>query len=372
MIKFLDLHKINDRFRDDFKAAFSQSLDTAHFILGKNVSQFETQFANYCGTKYCVGTANGLDALTLILRGYIQLGKLKKGDKVIVPANTFIATILSVLHANLVPVLVEPNPKTYNLCIASVKANLTKDVKAIIMVHLYGQLANVEHFKQLAKTSNLLLIEDAAQAHGAEANCQDIKAKSQKSGNLLDAAAFSFYPSKNLGALGDGGAITTNDSSLVEVVKLLRNYGSSQKYKNEIIGYNSRLDDMQAAFLSIKLKSLEADNDKRRSIAKRYLNEIKNSKLKMPFYDGSKNHVFYAFVIEVKDRAHFINYLNSNKVESLVHYPIPPHKQNALQQFSHLQLPITENIHNSIVSLPISPVMTINAVKTVIKVLNNY
>lgn len=372
MIKFLDLYKINNRFNNDFKAAFNQSLDTAHFILGQNVSQFETEFANYCGTKHCVGTANGLDALTLLLKGYIQLGKLKKGDKVIVPANTFIATILSVLHANLVPVFVEPNLDTYNLCIASVKANLTKDVKAIIVVHLYGQLADTESLQQLAKTSNLLLIEDAAQAHGAEIKTQNLKPKTQKSGNLSDAAAFSFYPSKNLGALGDGGAITTNDSDLFEVVKLLRNYGSSQKYKNDIIGFNSRLDDMQAAFLSIKLKQLDADNDNRRSIAKRYLSGINNSKLKMPFYDGSQNHVFYAFVVEIKDRAHFIDYLNLNEIESLVHYPIPPHQQKALQQFSHLQLPITEKIHNSIVSLPISPVMTETNVETVIKVLNKY
>lgn len=394
MIKFLDLHKINNRFNDEFKDAFSKSLEDSHFILGNNVSKFENEFAAYCGTKYCVGTANGLDALTLILKGYVQLGELKKGDKVIVPANTFIATILSVLHADLVPVLVEPNPETYNLSTVEVRDNLNDEVKAIIMVHLYGQLADVEGLKQLANEYNLILIEDAAQAHGAIANSknkkQNSKAQTQntncdglistststscsfRAGNLSHAAAFSFYPSKNLGALGDGGAITTNDSELFETVNLLRNYGSKDKYKNEIIGYNSRLDDMQAAFLSIKLKSLDKDNQRRREIAKAYLDGINNSKLKMPIYNGSQNHVFYAFVVEVNDRDDFIKFLNLNYIEWLIHYPIPPHKQQALKAFLHFSLPLTEKIHKRIISLPISPVMTNKEVQTVIDVLNTY
>ncbi|NRD20745.1 DegT/DnrJ/EryC1/StrS family aminotransferase [Winogradskyella eckloniae] len=364
MIKFLDLHKINNRYRDAFEASFKSSLDDAYFVLGKNVTHFENEFAKYCGTTYCVGTANGLDALTLILKGYIQLGILKKGDKVLVPANTFIATILSVLHADLVPVLVEPDPETYNISVASVKANIT-DAKAIIMVHLYGQLCNVESLQKIAETHNLLLIEDAAQAHGAEC-------KLGKAGSLSHAAAFSFYPSKNLGALGDGGAITTSNPQLVDVVKLLRNYGSAKKYVNEIVGVNSRLDDMQAAFLNIKLKTLDADNDKRRKIASAYVSGIKNPKIKLPFYDTTKAHVFYAFVVEVENRTEFTQFLDAHKIEWLIHYPTPAHKQQALSSFSNVELPITEQIHKKIISLPISPVMSTEEVQQVIAILNSY
>ncbi|MBV7270432.1 DegT/DnrJ/EryC1/StrS family aminotransferase [Winogradskyella luteola] len=372
MIKFLDLHKVNDRFRNEFKAAFSKSLDASNYILGENVSKFESEFAQYCGTAYCIGTANGLDALTLILKGYIQIGKLKKGDKIIVPANTFIATILSVLHAELEPVLIEPNPYTYNLSIEHVEKALDENVKAIIMVHLYGQLADNESLMQLCKSNDLLLIEDAAQAHGAIASTENENFKSLKAGNLSHAAAFSFYPSKNLGALGDGGAVTTNDLELFEAVSLLRNYGSKEKYKNEIIGFNSRLDDLQAAFLSIKLKYLDLDNEKRRAIAKQYLEGISNPKLKLPSYDGSHNHVFYAFVMEVEDRGSFTKFLDEHKVGWLIHYPLAPHKQNAFRQFSHLKLPLTEQIQERVISLPISPVMTDEQLKTVIEVLNSY
>ncbi|MAB48027.1 MAG: aminotransferase [Flavobacteriaceae bacterium] len=367
MIPFLDLHKINNRFREELKASFEQSLDTSYYILGPNVKKFETEFAHYCETDYCIGTANGLDALTLILKGYIEIGKLKKGDKVMVPANTFIATILAVIHADLEPVLVEPNPKTYNISINEVESAFTEDIKAIIMVHLYGQLADYESLKTISKQHNLLLIEDAAQAHGAISNSENIKA-----GNLANAAAFSFYPTKNLGALGDGGAVTTNDKELNEAISLLRNYGSKVKYENEVIGYNSRLDDLQAAFLSVKLKTLDSDNERRQQIAQHYLKEIKNPKLRLPFYDESKNHVFYAFVVELENRDDFINHLNKNDVEWLIHYPIPPHKQKALQRFSHLKLPITEQIHKRIISLPISPVLTDLEVNTVIKVINTY
>ncbi|SDH78106.1 DegT/DnrJ/EryC1/StrS family aminotransferase [Winogradskyella thalassocola] len=364
MIKFLDLYKINDRFRDEFQASFSKSLDDAHFILGNNVTNFEYEFANFCGTKFCIGTGNGLDALTLILKGYIELGKLKKGDRVIVPANTFIATILSVLHAELVPVLVEPNPDTYNISVDTDKA-LFMEAKAIIMVHLYGQLADVEGFQKVAKDFNLLLIEDAAQAHGASCHLG-------KAGNLSHAAAFSFYPTKNLGALGDGGAVTTNDSELGDVLKLLRNYGSEEKYTNKMIGFNSRLDDMQAAFLRIKLKTLDKDNERRQEIARTYLAGIHNSKLKLPLYNGSKNHIFYAFVVEVDDRTNFTEFLNRNNIEWLIHYPIPPHQQEALKEFSHFKLPLTEKIHKRIISLPMSPVMTERDIQTVIDVLNTY
>ncbi|MHA7843795.1 MAG: DegT/DnrJ/EryC1/StrS family aminotransferase [Winogradskyella sp.] len=383
MINFLDLHKINNRFRKELEASFTKSLETSYYILGPNVKTFETEFANYCGTDYCLGTANGLDALTLILKGYIEIGRLKKGDKIIVPANTYIATILSVLHADLEPVFVEPNPKTYNISAEEVKTKLNKDVKAILAVHLYGQLAEMERLKSIADEHNLLLIEDAAQAHGAETNSkmqglnsksQDLIANSQrqKAGNIGHAAAFSFYPSKNLGALGDGGAVTTNDNDLYEAILLLRNYGSKVKYENEIIGYNSRLDDLQAAFLSVKLKYLDSDNAKRREVARCYLQKIRNSKIVLPFYDDSDNHVFHTFVVELEDRKHFIDHLNKNNVGWLIHYPIPPHKQKALQRFSHLKLPITEQIHKRIISLPISPVLTNEEVNTVIEVINTY
>lgn len=365
MIKFLDLKKINSRFSVDFEQVFKASLEDAQFILGTNVSEFETAFAKYCQTQYCIGTANGLDALTLILKGYIKLGKLKRGDKILVPANTFIATILSVLHAELVPVLVEPNAKTYNLDLKETEALFTKDVKAIIMVHLYGQLADVADLKAFAEAQNLLLIEDAAQAHGARCN-------SGIAGNLSHAAAFSFYPSKNLGALGDGGAITTSDSELYNVVQLLRNYGSNEKYKNKIIGYNSRLDDLQAAFLNVKLTYLDTDNERRRDIANQYLKSIVNPLINLPFYDGTANHVFYAFVVEVENRDGFIKFLNSHQIEHLIHYPIPPHQQEALSVYSELSLPITEKIHKRILSLPISPVMSNEDVDRVVSVLNTY
>lgn len=366
MINFLDLHKINNRFRKELEASFAKSLETSYYILGPNVKTFETEFANYCGTDYCLGTANGLDALTLILKGYIELGRLKKGDKIIVPANTYIATILSVLHADLEPVFVEPNPKTYNISAEEVKTKLNKDVKAILAVHLYGQLAEMERLKSIADEHNLLLIEDAAQAHGA------VLSHNVKAGNLGHAAAFSFYPGKNLGALGDGGAVTTNDNDLYEAILLLRNYGSKIKYENEIIGYNSRLDDLQAAFLSVKLKYLDSDNAKRREVARCYLQKIRNSKIVLPFYDDSDNHVFHIFVVELEDRKHFIDHLNKNNVGWLIHYPIPPHKQKALQRFSHLKLPITEQIHKRIISLPISPVLTDEEVNRVIEVINAY
>lgn len=370
MIPFLDLHKINTRFLSQFHEALQQSVDTSQYILGKHVKTFENEFAAYCGTKYCLGTANGLDALTLILKGYIKIGKLKKGDQIIVPANTFIATILSVLHAELQPVFIEPDPKTYNICPKAVETYLkSSDAKAIVMVHLYGQLAAVEALQELSKEYNLLLIEDAAQAHGAETTIANTHLRA---GNLSNAAAFSFYPSKNLGALGDGGGVTTNDLELYNAISMLRNYGSSAKYKNDIIGVNSRLDDIQAAFLSVKLKTLDADNERRRHAAKRYLEAINNPKLKLPFHNGSNNHVFYAFVVEVEDREHFSKYLNKNKVGWLIHYPIPPHQQKALQQFLNLKLPITEHIHQHIISIPISPLMTDAAINTVINVLNQY
>ena len=366
MIRFLDLHKINARFEDDFKLEFNTFLNSGRYILGDGLKRFESNFAKYCGTRYCLGTANGLDALTLIFKGLIQLGKLKEGDEVLVPANTFIASILSILQANLKPVFIEPNLETFNISVSDMEKQITPNTKAIVVVHLYGQLADMKAISEFAKKNDLLVIEDAAQAHGAT------DPSGNKAGSLSYAAAFSFYPAKNLGALGDGGAITTNNKALNDIISQLRNYGSSSKYINNYAGVNSRLDELQALFLDVKLKYLDSDNLKRQEIAKRYLSGINNKKIQLPFYDESSAHVFYVFVIRVKNRNEFINYLNNNGVESLVHYPIPPHKQKALQNYSELKLPITETLHDEVVSLPMSPVMEIKEVDQVIKIVNSF
>ncbi len=328
---------------------------------------FEDAFASYCGTKYCIGVANGLDALTLIFKAYIELGKLKPGDEVIVPANTYIASILSVLNSNLQPVLVEPDKHTYNLSAEELEKAITPKTTAILVVHLYGQLAQMTKINAIAEDHDLLVIEDAAQAHGAIHT-----ACNKRAGNLSNAAAFSFYPAKNLGALGDAGAITTNDDDLAECLQLLHNYGSSKKYINEIVGVNSRLDELQAMFLNIKLGALDSDNKHRRHVANRYLNEITNAKIKLPYYDGSENHVFHLFVVSVEDRAKFTKHLEVHQIEYLIHYPIAPHKQEALLPFKSLSLPLTEAIHESVVSLPMSPVMINDEIDEIINALNLY
>src|SRR5690606_39224624 len=283
MIPFLDLRAINKRFETQFQNRFKQFLDSGYYILGSQVKEFEETFANYCGVKHCIGVGNGLDALRLILEGYKILGELKSGDEVLVASNTYIATIIAIKQAGMVPVLVESDASNYNFDIPSLRKSISEKTKAIMPVHLYGQLAPIEEILKIAKEHNLLVIEDAAQAHGAR------NVEGKFAGNLGDAAGFSFYPSKNLGALGDGGAITTNDDELAEVVKKLRNYGSSSKYVNEVLGINSRLDEVQAAFLNCKLPALDVDNNRRREIAKIYISEIKNKKIKLPEWDGSGN-----------------------------------------------------------------------------------
>jgi dTDP-4-amino-4,6-dideoxygalactose transaminase len=366
MIKFLDLHKINARFQDEFSLKFNHFLDSGNYILGKEVTDFENSFAQYCGTKYCIGVANGLDALTLIFKGFIELGKLSLGDEVLVPANTYIASILSVINAGLKPIFVEPDIETFNISVSDIERHISPNTKAIMAVHLYGQLANMEAIQQIAKKYGLLVVEDAAQAHGAEDKT------GRKAGNLSHAAAFSFYPTKNLGALGDAGAVTTNDSVLESCIRLMRNYGSPEKYINKIIGYNSRLDELQAAFLNVKLKYLDSDNDRRRQIANRYIAEIDNDKINLPYYDKTKNHIFHVFVVSVENRKHFMDYLHTNEIGCLLHYPVAPHKQNALSNYNHLKLPITEAIHKTVVSIPISQVMTDIEVDKVVNVLNCY
>ncbi len=374
MIKFLDLHKINQRFETEFQNGFQKFLNSGHYILGNELERFESNYASYCGTKHCIGTANGLDALILIFKAYIELGTLQLNDEVIVPANTYIASILSIIHAGLKPILVEPDEHTYNISPIEIEKHVTHRTKAILVVHLYGQLADMEAINKIAKEQNLLVIEDAAQAHGAMATTSYPLSTThfRKAGNLSDAAAFSFYPSKNLGCLGDGGAVTTNDEEVSSCIRMLRNYGSSEKYVNDIIGINSRLDEIQAAFLNIKLGYLDADNLRRQTIAMQYISGIKNHRLQLPFYDGSKNHVFHVFVIRVEDRENFVNYLDDNDIGWLIHYPIPPHQQKALSNYNHLNFKITEEIHKSVVSIPMSPVLTDDEVSRVVQVLNHY
>ncbi|MEH6538126.1 MAG: DegT/DnrJ/EryC1/StrS family aminotransferase [Psychroserpens sp.] len=367
MIKFLDLNKINARFEDEFSSQFKTFLNSGYYIKGAEVERFEQNFAKYCGTKHCIGVANGLDALFLIFKAYIELGKLKPGDEVLVPANTYIATMLSIINSGLKPVFVEPNEDTFNISPSEIEKHLTSKTKAILVVHLYGQLADMLAINTIAKKHNLLVIEDAAQAHGATLSSEE-----KKAGNLSDAAGFSFYPTKNLGALGDAGAVTTNDDELAACIKILHNYGSSKKYSNEKIGINSRLDELQAVFLNIKLNVLDSDNAIRKGIAKRYLSEIDNPKIKLPFYDFTDNHVFHVFVIRVADRAHFISYLEKNGIGYLIHYPVAPHHQKALLPYKSLYLPITEAIHDTVVSIPLSPVMTNDEIETIINALNLY
>ena len=366
MIPFLDLKAFNKRFEAEFQNSLRQFLDSGYYILGNQVKLFEANFASYCGATHCIGVGNGLDALRLILEGYKILGRLNENDEVLVASNTYIATILAIKQAGLKPVLVEADLKKYNFDLEALENSITPKTKAIMPVHLYGQLSPIDEISKISKKNNLLIIEDAAQAHGA-------KNKIGKcAGNLGDAAGFSFYPTKNLGALGDGGAVTTNDDALAEVVQKLRNYGASTKYVNEILGFNSRLDELQAAFLNIKLPTLDADNEIRREIAKKYISKINNDKITLPYYDGSKNHVFHLFVIRVKNRNTLVDHLDRNGIGHLIHYPIPPHKQQALSEFSHLSFPNAEKIHNEIISIPMSPVMTEQEVDGVISVLNSY
>jgi len=366
MIKFQDLQLLNSRFKVEFQSAYNRFLDSGYYILGSEVKLFENSFANYCGTNHCIGTGNGLDALVLIFQGYKILGKLKEGDEVIVPANTYIASILAIIHAGLTPVLVEPDEHTFNVSSEEIKKAITSKTKAILAVHLYGQLADMVSIIEISKNNDLLVIEDAAQAHGAQNN------DGEKAGNLGNASGFSFYPSKNLGALGDGGGVTTNDGELSEIIYKIRNYGTSSKYVNDVIGYNSRLDELQAAFLNIKLPMLDADNSKRISLAKFYSQSINNDKVTLPRFDGKLNHVFHQFVLRVDNRNDFQSYLNSNDVETLIHYPIPPHKQKALVKYKGLDLPITEAIHSTVISIPMSPVLPQTDAQIIVELINAY
>lgn len=363
---FLDLKAINLKDHKDIIQAMENVLTSGWYIHGEYCKQFEKNFAAYCGAKHCIGVANGLDALILILRAYKELGFMHDGDEVIVPANTYIASILSISANQLTPVLVEPDINNYLIDVDKIETSITSKTKAIMVVHLYGQITPMERVWALAKKYNLKVIEDSAQSHGAIY-------QGKRSGNLSDASGFSFYPGKNLGALGDGGAVTTNDSKLEYTIRALANYGSEVKYKNMYKGINSRLDELQAAILDVKLKKLDADTNKRRAIATLYRKEITNKKFILPQAAlDEKSHVWHLFVVRTSDRDNFQKYLAANEIGSVIHYPIPPHKQQAYREWNQWSLPISEQIHQEVISLPISPVQTEEQTRYIIETINKY
>lgn len=361
MISFLDLHKINERFRVEFDSKVKEILDSGWYLQGKQNESFCGKFARYCGTKYALGVANGLDALRIIIKAY----NFGNGDEIIVPANTFIATVLAISDNGCTPVFVEPDIKTYTINPSLIEDKITSRTRAIMAVHLYGQACQMDEINAIAKKYNLKVIEDAAQAHGA-------LYRGKKVGNLGDAAGFSFYPGKNLGALGDAGGITTNDKELFEKCKAIANYGSDYKYHHIYKGLNSRLDEFQAAFLEVKLDSLDKDNNRRREISSYYRNNITNSKIVIPSTEDELSHVWHIFAIRTVNRDSIINYLNDNGIQTNIHYPIPPHKQQAYSEYNERSFPITEEIHNTVLSLPMSPVLTNHEVEMVVNLLNKY
>lgn len=365
MVSFLNLKLINQIHKDELLEACNRVIDSGWYIGGTELKSFESEFAAYCGAKYCVGVANGLDALSITLRAWKELGKLTDGDEVIVPANTYIASILAITENNLKPILVEPDINSFNINPRLIIDKISKKTKAILPVHLYGQLAEMTEIAKIALENNLLILEDSAQAHGAVRD-------GVKAGSIGHASGFSFYPGKNLGALGDAGAVTTNDQELFEVISQIRNYGSKIKYTNSYKGLNSRLDEIQAAMLRVKLRYLDQQIEARRSIASIYLNEIKNDKISLPVVTNREGHVWHLFVIRTKSREKLQTFLKHKGIETLIHYPIPPHKQDAYRELSNLELPITETIHQEVLSLPISHVMTKNEVELVVAAMNAY
>ena len=360
-VAFLDLGKINNRFRFEIEKRISDVFDAGWYLHGIQNELFCANFSKYCGTKYALGVANGLDAISLIIKAY----GFGPGDEIIVPANTYIATILAISQNGCKPVLVEPSLETYNIDVDSIESAITDRTKAIIVVHLYGLPVEMDEIWRISKKYNLKIIEDAAQAHGA---CY----KDKRVGSLGDAAAFSFYPGKNLGCMGDGGAVTTNDMVLFNKIKALSNYGSDRKYHHIYKGVNSRLDEMQAAILDVKLLYLDQDNERRREIANKYLSNIKNSKLSLPKVNDNVNPVWHVFVVRCSKREALKEYLDIHGISTIIHYPTPPHKQLAYKELNKLSLPITEKIHQEVLSIPMSPVMSDDEVNYVIEILNSF
>ncbi|CAI8868583.1 dTDP-3-amino-3, 6-dideoxy-alpha-D-galactopyranose transaminase [Pseudomonas sp. IT-P2] len=369
-IPFLDLASVNAASRDELIEAVTRVIDSGWYIGGAELEAFEKEFAEYCGVKYCIGVANGLDALILTLRAWKELGKLKNGDEVIVPANTYIASVMAITENNLTPVLVEPDAKSFNISPENVKAALTERTRVILPVHLYGQIANMPELLAIANEHKLLVLEDSAQSHGASID-------GKRAGNWGDASGFSFYPGKNLGALGDAGAITTNDPELNEALRAIRNYGSHVKYKSLYQGVNSRLDEIQAAILSVKLKNLDETVAHRREIAQIYSSGIDNPLITLPVDKGSDvtkmhQHVWHLYVIKSAQRQELQKHLADLGIQTLIHYPIPPHKQQAYAEFNHLSFPLTEQIHDEVLSLPMGPTLSLEQAKEVIKACNSF
>ncbi|MHA1056267.1 DegT/DnrJ/EryC1/StrS family aminotransferase [Enterobacter mori] len=364
-IDFLNLRAVNERFGEELKEACTRVIDSGWYIAGNELDLFEKEFADWCGAKHCVGVANGLDALILTIRAWKLLGLLNEGDEVLVPANTYIATVLAISENGLKPVFVEPNPTTFNLSLAEIKKNTTVNTKAIIAVHLYGRICPMDEIMDFANENGILVLEDSAQAHGASI-------KGKRAGNWGHASGFSFYPGKNLGALGDAGAVTTNNDELNEALRALRNYGSHIKYENIYKGVNSRLDEIQAAMLRVKLKYLESDTIVRQNIAKKYLENINNPLISMPNNDIEEQSVWHLFVVKTKKRDQLSAYLNSEGISTLIHYPIPPHKQSAYAEYNHLSFPLTESIHEEVLSIPMDPTMTDEEIEYVINKMNEF
>lgn len=364
-IPFLDYRAINEPYFDEIQTAVRRVLESGWYVLGNEVSSFEQEYAAYCNCLHCVGVSSGLDALILILEAWKKLGKIKVGDEVIVPANTYIASILAITKAGLLPVLVEPDEQTYNLDPNRIEDALTIRTKVIMAVHLYGQCADMDPINAIAKAYGLLVMEDAAQAQGATY-------KKLSAGSLSIAAGHSFYPGKNLGAIGEGGAVTTNDSELAQMISMLRNYGSEKKYHNRIKGMNNRLDELQAAILRVKLPDLDKVNTARKAIASIYLDKIANPSIRLPYVAEYGNPNWHLFVVRVKNRKHFITYLKEQGIHTAIHYPLPPHKQPAYAEWNNLSFPITEAIHRETVSLPMSQTLRDFEVQAVVEKICSY
>lgn len=395
MIKFLDIQKITASFQPELSQAIDRVVKRGWFLMGEEVAAFEREYAEYIGSKHCIGVANGLDALRLIMKSWIEMGVMKEGDEVIVPANTYIASILAITDNRLKPVLVEPDIHTYNLDISLVEQHITERTRAIMVVHLYGQACWSEQLEQIAAKYNLKIIEDNAQAAGAAWSRE--QGSWRRTGSLGNAAGHSFYPGKNLGALGDAGAVTTNDDELAAIIRAIANYGSSKKYVNDYKGLNSRLDEIQAAVLRVKLPRLDADNNRRREIAQYYLDHIANPEIILPVIRSSEirsqnsekkesehsalhtahcdlllDHIWHLFVIRHPRRDELQKYLTEMGIQTLIHYPIPPHKQKAYKEWNNFSYPITEHIHNQVLSLPVSQIMKENEMEIVAETINSF
>lgn len=365
MIKFLDLKKVTARYSDEIHEAVIRVVDSGWYLQGAENKSFETNYAKYIGTNHCVGVANGLDALRLILRAYIELKIMDEGDEIIVPANTYIATILAITDNNLIPVMVEPSINSLQIDDSKIEAAITQKTKGIMIVHLYGRCAYSEKIGDICKKNKLKLIEDNAQAHGCMFN-------GQMTGSIGDAAGHSFYPGKNLGALGDAGAVTTNDTVLADVIRSLANYGSKVKYACEYKGLNSRLDEIQAAVLDVKLKHLNEDTELRKNIARYYIENIHHPLIKLPLIEDWEAHVFHLFPILSPKRDELQSYLTKNGIQTLIHYPIPPHRQKCYSEYNELSFPIAEKIHDEELSLPISQILTLDEVKFIAQTINQW